>query len=100
MGHSYWAYIITNKSRDVLYTGMTNNIERRIAEHRSGETGGFSKKYNLQHLVYYEEFGTPIEAIAREKQLKRWKRDWKCKLVEEENPHWRDLAQGWEYRGW
>lgn len=82
----------------MLYIGMTNNIVRRIAEHRAGKNDSFSKRYNLQHLVLYEEFGTPREAIAREKQLKRWKRKWKCQLVEDDNPEWIDLANGWEYR--
>jgi len=90
----YYVYIMSNRSK-TLYTGMTNNLERRVAEHKTKSIEGFTKKYNITKLVYYEEYNTPLEAIAREKQIKGWLRRKKIELIETENPEWRDLASDW-----
>ena len=88
-----YVYILTDKPYGVLYIGVTNNIERRIAEHKSGLLPGFTKKYNVKMLVWFEEFQSINDAIQREKQLKNWRRDWKTALIEKTNPEWRDLAK-------
>ena len=95
MSKEYWVYIITNKRRTTIYTGVTNDIRKRVADHRRGEGGEFSAKYNLQHLVYYERFVDIHRAIAREKRLKSWSRAWKDELIMQDNPEWADLAAGW-----
>ncbi len=86
-------YILTNKSNTVLYTGVTRNLQRRIAEHRLHLNQGFTKKYNTDKLVYYELFDRLDDAIHREKQLKKWHRDWKEKLINDFNPEWKDLTE-------
>lgn len=86
-----YVYIITNKKHGVLYIGITNNLLRRIYEHKEWLVKGFSKKYNLHTLIRYEVYENITEAIKREKQLKNRKRQWKIELVEKENPEWRDL---------
>jgi len=78
-----------------LYIGMTNNLERRMYEHKNGLIDGFSKRYELSKLVYFEFYQFVNDAIKREKQLKNWKRDWKISLIEEENKSWNDLAFDW-----
>jgi putative endonuclease len=88
----YFVYILTNKYNTVLYIGVTNNLERRILEHKQKQIPGFTKKYNCTKLVYFEETNDVISAIAREKQLKNWHRDWKKNLISEFNPNWDDLA--------
>ena len=88
----YYTYILASKKNGVLYIGVTNNLEFRISQHKSGEIGEFTKKYFVHKLVYYETTNDINSAIAREKCLKRWKRDWKIKLIEEENPKWEDLS--------
>ena len=85
--------MLTNKSNKVLYIGVTNNLERRVFEHRNKLVEGFSKKYNLKKLVYYEATDDVISAIRREKQLKNWHRDWKINLIKEFNPSWKDLSE-------
>ncbi|WP_323738892.1 GIY-YIG nuclease family protein [Candidatus Trichorickettsia mobilis] len=90
MDYNY-VYIITNKPRGILYVGVTNDIARRIFEHKQKIIKGFSQKYNLDRLVYVEEFQIPREAIIREKQLKNWHRDWKINLIESINPDWHEL---------
>ena len=90
---TYYVYIITNRSK-TLYIGVTNNIERRIHEHKNLLGDGFSKKYKLTKLVYLEEFTNINDAIKREKQLKNWHREWKINLIESTNPTWIDLATG------
>ena len=87
----YWVYIITNVSNSVIYIGITNDIQRRIYEHINGKIDGFSSKYRLSKLVYYERFAHPDTAIAREKQLKGWTRQKKVALVESNNPTWEDV---------
>jgi putative endonuclease len=84
-------YIVTNKKNGVLYIGVTNNIARRIWEHKSGDIKGFTKRYNLDKLVWYETHENIADAIAREKQLKKWEREWKIDLIEKMNPSWIDL---------
>jgi putative endonuclease len=91
MGRSFWVYIVTDEPYGTIYTGMTNDIARRAYEHREGLYPGFAKKYKLTKLVYCEEHATAIEAIAREKKIKKWTRDWKKQLIETINPTWRDL---------
>lgn len=89
---SYFVYILANDSR-TLYTGVTGNFEIRIQQHKSRQTPGFTAKYNVTRLVYYEMFGNAREAIAREKQIKGWLRAKKIALIESLNPRWRDLAE-------
>jgi len=93
--HQYFVYIITNKKGGVLYIGVTNNLERRLFEHKNKVNDGFSKKYNLSRLVYFETFNDINEAIRREKNLKKWKRQWKINLIIEQNEQWNDLAIDW-----
>ena len=93
--HQYYLYIITNKREGVLYIGVTNDIERRMFEHKNKTTIGFSSKYNLKKLVYFETYQYMEEAIKREKNIKKWKRDWKINLIVENNPNWEDLSKDW-----
>lgn len=88
-----WVYILTNRPNGVLYTGVTSNLARRIYEHRNNLLPGFTSRYNLHRLVWYEQYGGIGEAIAREKAIKNWKRDWKVKRIEAINPEWRDLYE-------
>jgi putative endonuclease len=88
-------YLLASRSR-VLYAGVTNDLERRIREHKLGEREGFTKKYKVHRLVYYESFRDARAAIAREKQVKLWRREKKVALIEAQNPTWEDLAAGWE----
>ena len=87
----YCVYIMTNRRRGTLYTGVTNNLVRRVFEHKEGAVEGFTRRYGLKSLVYYEVHEEPRGAIEREKTVKRWRRAWKIALIEEENPDWRDL---------
>ena len=86
----YFVYILTNKTDKVMYVGVTNDLARRIREHKSEQIDGFTKKYHVHKLVYFEEYTEINDAIAREKQLKGWKREKKNKLVEASNPEWND----------
>lgn len=88
---SFYVYIMTNKRNGTLYTGVTSDLSQRIWEHRNKVGDGFTKKYDITQLVYYEVFENPEDAISREKALKRWKRSWKIKAIEKRNPEWRDL---------
>ena len=92
---SYFVYIITNYKKTTLYIGVTNDLIRRMYEHRNGLVRGFSNKYQLKYLVYYEETGDVIAAIQREKHLKKWNRAWKEELINEFNPEWKDLSREW-----
>jgi len=94
MSKNYYIYILTNKNNTVLYTGITSNLKKRIYEHKNKLISGFTKKYNINKLVYYEIFEDPINAIAREKQIKAGSRDKKIKLIESMNPKWEDLYEG------
>jgi len=86
-------YILTNKTNAVLYVGVTSNLPKRIQEHRDKQVIGFSKRYNLTKLVYYELLDRMEQAIRREKQLKNWHRQWKINLIEQNNPDWNDLLE-------
>ena len=92
MAEQYFIYILTNWNNKVIYTGVTNNLVRRIYEHKNKLLNGFTKKYNLSKLVYFEQTNDILSAIAREKEIKKWRRAKKNKLVESMNPSWKDLA--------
>ncbi|HZY10975.1 MAG TPA: GIY-YIG nuclease family protein [Bacteroidota bacterium] len=89
---TFFVYILASKRNGTLYIGITNNLERRMYEHRNNLVSGFTKRYNVHMLVYYEVFEDPSAAIQREKQLKWWKRSWKLELIEKHNPNWIDLV--------
>jgi putative endonuclease len=93
MEKSYFVYILTNLHNTTTYIGVTNDLGRRIYEHKNGLYKGFTKKYKLTKLIYAEQFQDITEAIHREKCLKKWKRDWKVALVNEANPEWVDLSE-------
>jgi putative endonuclease len=90
----FFVYILASRPNGTLYIGMTNNLARRIEEHRRELVPGFTKRYAVKRLVHLESFERPIEAITREKQLKHWNRAWKIRLIEENNPAWQDLYEG------
>ncbi len=87
-----YVYILASQKRGTLYTGVTSNLVTRMYKHQSGLVDGFSKKYNVKMLVWYECYDDIREAIRREKQMKWWKRAWKIRLIEESNPFWEDLS--------
>jgi putative endonuclease len=89
-----YVYILASKIGGTLYIGVTNDLVRRVAEHRLKIVGGFTEKYGVARLVYFEQFDDPENAIKREKRLKKWNRDWKIRLIEEHNPNWDDLYPG------
>jgi len=91
--HAYYVYILTNAKRNVIYIGVTNNLENRVSEHREGKGGAFTRKYRVSILVYAEEYQYIEDAIAREKELKGWRRSKKNTLVETLNPSWADLLE-------
>ena len=93
--HDYWVYIVTNKGGTTLYIGMTNDLERRVSEHRAGEVKGFTQRYRLNRLVWCEHFREVDAAIACEKKLKGWLRARKVALIAEKNPRWVDLSADW-----
>ncbi len=93
MKHGY-VYIMSNFKRTTFYIGVTNNLLRRVMEHREGKIPGFTQRYKLKYLVYYEESDSIKVAIAREKQLKNWHREWKTNLIKSMNPEMRDLTRG------
>ena len=88
-----YVYFTTNGNNNVLYIGVTTNLTRRIAEHKAKVLKGFTRKYNCDKLVYYEEYLSIMDAISREKQLKNWKREWKNALVVSANPEWKDFSE-------
>ena len=88
---SYYVYILASRKDGAIYVGMTSDIVRRIYEHRTKVVAGFTSRYNITRLVWFEIYGDPISAISREKELKKWKRAWKTQLIEAENPQWNDL---------
>jgi len=92
--NQYYVYIMTNRSR-TLYTGMTNNIKKRVFEHKNKLNESFTKKYNITLLVYVETFRDVNSAIAREKVIKGWLRKKKVALIEKQNPEWNDLSENW-----
>lgn len=92
----YFIYILASSKNGTLYIGVTNSIERRIEEHKNNQDQNcFTAKYNVNLLVYFETFQYIDDAIKREKQLKKWKRQWKINLIEEENKDWKDLSENW-----
>jgi putative endonuclease len=88
---SYWVYLLASAPGGTLYVGVTNNLIRRVFEHREGAVDGFTRKYAVSRLVYYECHDTPAAAIQREKNIKHWSREWKIDLIVSMNPDWRDL---------
>jgi len=99
MSKEYFVYIMTNKKRGVLYTGITNDLTRRVYEHKKKLVPGFTNKYNLTKLVFFEETSDVNAAIAREKQIKGWLRRKKIDLLESVNQDWKDLSAGWYEKG-
>ena len=96
MTGNYYVYILASKRNGTLYIGVTNNLERRISEHKSDAIKGFTAKYGIHLLVHHEAFSNVDDAIGREKGLKNWTRKRKMDLIEESNPDWRDLSGGWD----
>ena len=92
--HQYYVYILASDS-GVLYVGVTRDLIRRLFQHRSGDAPGFTKRYNVTRLVYFEVTSNVLAAIVREKQIKAWRREKKAELIELQNPGWRDLAIDW-----
>jgi putative endonuclease len=92
MSKRYFVYILANRKRGVLYTGMTNDLVQRLTQHRAKAVPGFTRTYGVMLLVYYEEYASVLEARAREAALKRWRRAWKFELIEKLNPDWHDLG--------
>jgi putative endonuclease len=90
----FYVYILASRYRGTMYVGVTNDLSRRMGEHKSGAVPGFTKKYKVNQLVYCEPYGSIDDARAREHTLKRWHRDWKFKLIEAQNPDWKDLTPG------
>ena len=93
MTHSFFVYILASRRNGTLYVGVTNDLARRMSEHKSKLVPGFTRKYRVDKLVYFEEYPSILEARARERALKRWDRAWKLALIEEMNPQWRDLSE-------
>jgi putative endonuclease len=91
---SYYVYILASKRNGTLYVGVTNNLIKRVWQHKNDLTEGFTKQYQVHRLVYLEETSDVESAILREKQLKKWKRQWKLELIESKNPNWQDLYYG------
>jgi putative endonuclease len=88
-----WVYILANAPNGTLYVGVTNDLVRRVYEHREGLADGFTKRYEVKNLVFFEQHETPAAAIQREKNIKHWPRKWKVDLICTVNPHWRDLFE-------
>jgi putative endonuclease len=90
---SYYVYILASRKDGTIYVGITNDIVRRIYEHRTKVVPGFTSTYNITRLVWFEIYDDPISAISRERELKKWKRTWKIELIEARNPQWDDLYE-------
>ena len=90
---TYWIYILASRKHGTLYMGMTSDLGRRMEQHRLGRGSEFVKQHGITRLVYVEPYDNPLDAIKREKQLKRWKRDWKIALIEKDNLDWSDLSK-------
>jgi len=91
MGKEFWVYILASKRNGTLYIGVTSELTQRVWQHKNKLVEGFTHEYNVDKLVYYEAFGDAESAITREKQMKKWRRAWKVKLIEDSNPDWKDL---------
>jgi putative endonuclease len=87
----YYVYLLASRKHGTLYLGVTNNLVRRVHQHKDKAMPGFTAKYNVDRLVWFETYNDPIAAITREKAIKKWRRDWKIRLIEEQNPDWSDL---------
>ena len=94
-GKNYYVYILTNWNNKVMYIGVTNNLERRLYEHKNKLIKGFTQKYNVNKLVYFEETGDVFSALEREKEVKKWRREKKDALVLKVNDEWKDLSEEW-----
>ena len=94
-GHQYYIYILASQKNGTFYIGVTNDLERRVLEHKQKINEGFTSKYDVNRLVYFESFQYINDAILREKRLKKWNRQWKINLIEEENFEWNDLSEDW-----
>lgn len=92
MSKTYYVYILASKINGTLYIGVTSNLEQRIQQHRSKTFKGFTEKYEVHNLVYYESTDSAETALSREKQLKKWNRSWKIELIEKDNPNWDDIS--------
>ena len=92
---SYYVYILASKKNGTIYIGFTDDLQRRIQEHKEKSVSGFTARYNVTKLVYFEEYESSDEAYIRERRMKKWKRAWKLKLIEKENPEWKELAEDW-----
>jgi putative endonuclease len=90
---SYYVYIIASRRDGAIYIGVTNDLVRRVYEHRIKAVPSFASKYNITQLVWFEVYDDPVSAISREKELKKWKRAWKVQLIEKDNPEWQDLYE-------
>jgi putative endonuclease len=93
MASRFFVYLLTNRPKGVLYVGVTNDLVRRISEHKGKYVSGFTNNYGVRTLVHFEEYSSVLEARARERTLKRWHRAWKIELVEKSNPDWLDLSE-------
>jgi len=89
---TYYVYILASKRNGTLYTGVTNDLSKRVTEHKSKKYSGFTSVHNVSMLVYYEMSDSIAPAIAREKEVKHWKREWRIALIEQNNPEWKDLS--------
>ncbi|HOQ05209.1 MAG TPA: GIY-YIG nuclease family protein [Anaerohalosphaeraceae bacterium] len=90
---TYYVYILASQRNGTLYIGVTNNLKNRVFQHKTEKVEGFTQKYGVKRLVYFETFRNIRDAIVREKRLKKWNRDWKIRLIEEKNPAWDDLFE-------
>ena len=93
MADDFYVYILASQRNGTLYVGVTNNLARRVWEHKSKAVPGFTRKYGVDKLVFFEPYESIVQAREFERKLKRWKRDWKLELIEKLNPEWRDLAE-------
>jgi len=90
---NFFVYILASQRNGTLYVGVTSDLPKRIYEHKNGLVDGFTKQHNVKTLVYYEKHDTAESAITRDKNIKAWKRDWKLRIIEEQNPEWKDLYE-------
>ena len=94
--NTYYVYILTNFTKTTLYTGVTNDLERRVREHKAKINEGFSARYNITNFVWFEKYNDIKKAIEAEKKIKKWRRKWKEELISKFNPPWEDLSKGWD----
>ena len=92
MSQTFYVYILASRYRGTIYVGVSNDIARRVGQHKSGAVKAFTQRYKVNRLVYFEAYGSILEARARERALKRWRREWKFDLIEQLNPAWHDLT--------